>query len=203
MFLLWMCFGVCVLAVTATSSSFRASLGIGGGGDGTGGVDDSAGTPEEQYSMNPWQYDSGPQRYGYADPQQCSLFPPTDADDRRGSASSPLGFGLSYRGAWAFLLAALLFILSGLTAPALTIFRICALAPRWASTRCPVSWGPRLWLLSMIDPLELYHRRINCLSFHSPPPFLLRCLVASAHTGLCGYCLPAPPPSAWPFVSRS
>ena len=171
MFLLWMCFGVCVLAVTATSSSFRASLlGIGGGGNGMGGVDDSAETPEEQYNMNPWQYDSGPQQYGYADPQKCSLFPPTDADDRRGSASSPHGFGLSYRGAWAFLLAALLFILSGLTAPALTMFRICALAPRWATTRCPVSWGPRLlWLLSMIDPLELYLRRVQT-AFHFIPP---------------------------------
>ena len=133
MFLLWMGFGICILAVTATSSSFRASLGIGGGGEAA-----AAGTPKEQCGGNPWQNSGGPQLYGYADPQQCFLFPTTDADDRGGSAATgPLGFGLSYRGAWAVLLAALLFVLSGLTAPALTIFRICALAPRWV--RCPAS----------------------------------------------------------------
>ena len=136
MFLLWMCFGICILAVTATSSSFRASLGIGGGGEGAG-ISAAEAAPAEQFNRNPWQYsDNGPQQYGYADPQQCFIFPKSDVG---GSAAiGPLGSELSYRGVWAILLAALLFILSGLAAPALTIFRICALAPRWA--RCSASY---------------------------------------------------------------
>ena len=139
MFLLWMCFGICVLVVTATSSSFRASLGIGGGGKGAG-IFAAEAAPAEQFNRNPWQYDdSGPQQqYGYAEPQQCLIFPKSDADGSGTSAAvGPLRSGLSYRGVGVILLAALLFILSGLAAPALTIFRICALAPRWV--KCPAS----------------------------------------------------------------
>ena len=117
MLLLWMCFGICILATTATSSSFRAQQLAATGGGGSSGLPTIPLTDEGSAL------------------QQCLLASPNancDGGDSAvsSSSSSKLGsFGLGYWGVWAVPVA-LLSVLSGVTAPALTLFGVCTLAPK-------------------------------------------------------------------------